>query len=288
MEGNKAVVIIGGDHCHRTSFKVSMSYLCGVSERFAREPSHVVRIQSHVSPESMKVFKRFIKTGDLQLNEATFDDLSLLNAEWKCGCDRKLREFADRYFADHTLKRVLDTIRNRLLKENTTSDLEVRLQNAFCTPISRDLLDHSLRETVKGIGLPLFVRVFEMDNHKLVRKYLSNVFDFMTWCIEWDGPFGTYGSALFRGVDTGDLTSSQMDHLRHCRSFDKTVLGNSLLETSSRVARINTMLWILVGALVLAVAFLLFRDSQNRMDIDSLREAVEDQQRMLTACHRPR
>lgn len=288
MEGNKTAVIIGGDHSHRTCFTVSMSHLCNISERFAHNPSHLVRIESHVSPESMKVFNIFINTGDLQLNEATFDDLSLLNAEWKCGCDRKLQEFADRYFADHTLQRVLNAIRNRLLKENTTSDLEVRLQNAFCTPISCDLLDQSLRETVKGIGLPLFVRVFEMDNHKLVRKYLSNVFSFMTWCIESDGPFGRYGSVLFRGVDMDDLTSSQMDRLRHCRSFDTTVLENDLLEKPYRARNIDTLLWTLVGALVLAVAFLLFRDSQNRRDIDILREAVEDQQRMLTACHRPR
>ena len=241
------------------SFRLSLRHMprsrfFRLSDRFTEghASDRIVYLESHVSLESLNDFKKFLESGpdQLELNDMNFDDLYLLNVEWKCHLDTKLRNYANAYFKVDKFKRLLECIRKRISMNNPTFDLEVRLQQVFCETKFDICEDLSLQECVRDIGIEVFFRVFEMDNHKVVREHLNNVFDFSLWCID-DDRFGACGSYLLKGVDVHHLTNSQWRRLRENRRFDASVLNGAYLESTYLDTRC-----ILLSVVVLVIVFL--------------------------------
>ena len=248
---------------------------CG--KRTVKDP---VVIEASVEMQAVTLFIEVCQGKSRDIDISLVDDMLAIGEEWDV---KELVEPLRKFCSEREDEFLVTSLVHRLEKGRQTRDLELKLHDAF----PRICKNEFFVQNIATIGLPVFYRVFSINDHDLVKDHLVDIFPFMRTCV--DQYFKFDGSVLFAGIDLRQLNQEQLCWVKNAKHLDHQFLSDSYLRTISEQNATIAKYEQLVQDMkqeheALVSEFTAFKDSVNKeilARLDKFEQAMSDQEAKL-------
>ena len=231
----------------------------------SRDAPNRIEIQAPVTPASVQEFISVCNGHQMNLTLGNVLDLHLLLEDWQIP---PLLETANQYIERYP-QLLPERISRGISQQRSTDGLEVLLRRHF-VELCRVEASHA---ALRNLGIGVLMRVFEANNHELVRCHLHDVFPFLLSCLR-DQKIGSLASMLFHGTMIDALTDEEIDQLSSEKNMDFDGLNRGYFDLVKESRSLRRMCKELREVM-----------QQQRQEIQSLRADVNAlKQRPVVSC----
>ena len=177
----------------------------------SQDAPNMIDIEGDVAPASVNEFISICNGSQMNLTLDNVLDLHLLLEYWQI---TPLLEVANRYFEQHP-QLLPERISRSIRQQRSSADLEVLLRQHF-VELCRD---EALQAALRNLGIQLLVRVFQANDHELLRRHVHEMFPFLMSCFR-DQKIGSVASILCTGLKIDDLTDNEIEELAGERNVE--------------------------------------------------------------------